>query len=144
MSRRNSTFVENSGFVFRFVEVCGTTEPAKVARLFKISYQSAKNYLAGRLPNAYVLQLIAETTPYSIHWLLTGEGEKFVNLNEEAQFFELTDEIRDFIKDVCLEAINCVSVEVKTDKLEKVFVLSPDKIKQEKVLEVNELSEKEV
>ena len=85
--------------------------------------------------------MIAENTPYSIHWLLTGEGEKFVSL--DGNDFELTDEIRDFIREVCMEAINCVSVEVKSDKHKKIFFLSSDKIKQEKMLEESELLEKE-
>lgn len=143
MSRRKITFVENSDFIFRFIEVCGTTKPAEVARLFKISYQSAKNYLAGRLPNPYVLQIIAETTPYSIHWLLTGEGEKFVNLKADEKTLELTDNIRNFIKEVCLETISFVSVEIKSDKQEKTFILSPDNVKQEKLLEDTELLVKE-
>lgn len=142
MSRANSTFVENSGFVRRFVHICGTKEPAKVARLFNISYQSAKNYLSGRLPNAYVLRSIAETTPYSIHWLLTGEGEKFTDTTEAA--LELTDEMRGFIKEICLEIISSMTIEEIMDQPENLVVLLPDKIKQEKILEKSRnLAEKE-
>ena len=68
--------IEKNRFVERFVEICGTSEPARVQRLLNISYQAAKNYLLGRLPDATVLKAIAEKTPYSIHWLLTGNGEK--------------------------------------------------------------------
>lgn len=69
---------EKRFFIERFVEVCGTSEPAKIQRLLDISYQAAKNYLQGRLPDSYVLLTLAKRTQYSINWLLTGEGEKFV------------------------------------------------------------------
>lgn len=133
MSRRKLTFVENSDFVRRFVKVCGTKEPAKVARLLNISYQSAKNYLAGRLPSPYVLRTIAEITPYSIHWLLTGEGEKFSNINAEENTPELTNEMKDFIRQVCMEAIEHIPVEDIIHSPETVVILSSDKIKQEKI-----------
>lgn len=64
-------------FGSRLAEACGTSEPAKIQRSLNISYQAAKNYLHGRLPDARILITIAERTPYSIHWLLTGKGEKF-------------------------------------------------------------------
>jgi hypothetical protein len=74
----NSTRTE---FVERFIEVCGTSEPSKVQKLLDVSYQAAKNYLQGRLPDSYVLKTISERTPYSINWLLTGQGEKFAGQN---------------------------------------------------------------
>jgi hypothetical protein len=77
MSSGNSNNGEIFDFANRFAEACGTAEPARVQRLLNISYQAAKNYLNGRLPDPRVLITIAERTPYSIHWLLTGKGEKF-------------------------------------------------------------------
>ena len=77
MSSGNLNNREMFDFANRFAEACGTSEPARVQRLLNISYQAAKNYLNGRLPDPRVLITIAERTPYSIHWLLTGKGEKF-------------------------------------------------------------------
>ena len=77
MSSDDSRCDENGLFGVRFAEVCDTAEPARIQRLLNISYQAAKNYLNGRLPDPRVLLTIAERTPYSLHWLLTGEGEKF-------------------------------------------------------------------
>jgi len=77
MSSSRSHFSSNADFAARFAEVCGTSEAARIQRLLNISYQAARNYLGGRLPDARVLLTIAERTPYSIHWLLTGSGEKF-------------------------------------------------------------------
>lgn len=65
-------------FIDRFVEVCGTSEPVKIQRLLDVSYQAAKNYLLGRMPDSFVLRTITERTPYSINWLLTGQGEKLI------------------------------------------------------------------
>lgn len=154
MSRRNSTIVENVAFIERFIEACGTSKPAEIARLLNISYQTARNYLDGRLPESYILAYIAEITPYSIHWLLTGEGAKFAKGAE----LELPDEIlnfvryacveyipeekRDFIKNVCREIILSIPDKEEKDKEEKIVVLTSDKIKQENVLEeVENLSE---
>lgn len=145
MSRRSSTFVEDFDFISRLVKVCGTKEPAKVARLLNVSYQSAKNYLAGRLPSSYVLQEIAKITPYSIHWLLTGEGDEFVNSNYTELPFEMNEEVRDFVRNVCLEAVSFMSEENnETSKGQKVIIISSDKIKKEKISESFEiLHEKE-
>lgn len=68
---------QNTQFGVRMAEACGTAEPARIQRMLNISYQAAKNYLNGRLPDPRVLLTIAERTPYSLHWLLTGKGEKF-------------------------------------------------------------------
>ncbi len=86
------TVVENADFVGRFIEVCGSSEPADVQRKLGISYQGAKNYLLGRLPAPDVLQQIAERTNFSVHWLLTGKGPKLVNAASYADVnFELDD-----------------------------------------------------
>jgi hypothetical protein len=157
MSRRNSTIVENAAFVVRFIEACGTSKPAKIARLLNISYQTARNYLDGRLPESYILVYIAEITPYSIHWLLTGEGKKYAKPAEP----ELPDEIRNFIRygcveyipeekrdlirNVCKEIILSIPAEEKTENKEKIVILTSDKIKKENILEEDEnLSEREV
>ena len=59
--------------------MCGTANPRVIADYLDVSYQAAKNYLNGRLPESKVLIKISEKTPVSIHWLLTGEGDKFVD-----------------------------------------------------------------
>ena len=93
-------------FIERFVEVCGTNEPAKIQRLLDISYQAAKNYLQGRLPDSYVLLTLAKRTPYSINWLLTGEGEKFVAEPAPDDGFLTARQIRQLIRTECAEIID--------------------------------------
>ncbi|MDH3530623.1 MAG: helix-turn-helix domain containing protein, partial [Acidobacteriota bacterium] len=65
-------------FKKRFVTALGTGNARAISDYLDISYQAAKNYLNGRLPDPRVLIKFAQKTPYSIHWLLTGEGERHV------------------------------------------------------------------
>lgn len=87
----------DKNFVKRFIEVCGTNCPKTVSEKINISYQAAKNYLQGkRIPESYILLSIAEQTPYSVHWLLTGKGDKFV-------YDSLKDDLKGLIKSLTEE-----------------------------------------
>lgn len=134
---------EKFQFITRFVEVCGTSEPAKIQRLLNISYQAAKNYLRGRLPDAAVLRTIAERTPYSIHWLLTGHGEKLVGSAESGiQDTPLTArQVRDLVRVECVEVINEL-MRSRESTQQKVVVLPSDSVKSEKVKAPLPVSEK--
>jgi transcriptional regulator with XRE-family HTH domain len=144
MSSKKITIVENFEFVERFREVCGSDQPADVARLLNISYQAAKNYLQGRLPDTNVLRAISEQTPYSIHWLLTGQGSKFVELEAEKKDTDIfSDALRAFVRKECVKVLGEL-LEKQNQSAEpaskgKVVVLTPDKIKEEKILEENEI-----
>lgn len=143
MSRRNLTNVENFEFVRRFVEVCGSSQPAAVSRLLNISYQAAKNYLQGRLPDSNVLLVIARKTPYSVHWLLTGQGAKLVGNRSEQDTAIFSDEMKVLVRRECLGVID----EVLGNQIEtaqpRVVVLTPDSVKTEKaVAESTALSKK--
>jgi len=78
MSTNSSTKNSNSLFISRLVELFGTNKPADIGRKLDIDYQSAKNYLSGRKPNADVLEKIVERTDVSLNWLLLGTGPKFL------------------------------------------------------------------
>ena len=99
MSSKDTHNQENTEFIERFIEVCNTAQAAEIARLLNISYQAAKNYLQGRLPKPSVLISISENTPYSIHWLLTGKGEKFVSGESPVKKKSLTEEEKKLIKE---------------------------------------------
>lgn len=144
MSSKKLTITKNSDFVKRFVEVCDTSQPADVARFLNISYQTAKNYLHGRLPDSNVLRIISERTPYSIHWLLTGSGEKFVEADSEKKDADiLSDALRAFIRRECTEIVGELLYQQTNDQKHsdtttpqtRIVVLTPDKIKEEKILE---------
>ncbi|HEY0457834.1 MAG TPA: helix-turn-helix domain-containing protein [Pyrinomonadaceae bacterium] len=122
-------------FSERFIEVCGSSRPNEVAQLLNISYQAAKNYLQGRHPEAKVLRIISEKTSYSINWLLTGEGEKYVKdpLNKDA--LVLSDQMRALVRQICLDVIGEVLSGEGDFAQTKTFVLTRDNIKVEAVLD---------
>lgn len=132
---------EKKVFVDRFIEVCGTSEPAKIQRLLDISYQAAKNYLQGRLPDSYVLRTIAQRTPYSINWLLTGVGEKLVSTPGEVDTPLTARQIRDLIRSECVEVINEILGSREATQ-QKVVVLPSGSLKSEKVKESSAIPDK--
>ena len=132
---------EKKVFIERFTEVCGTSEPAKIQRLLDISYQAAKNYLQGRLPDSYVLRTIAQRTPYSINWLLTGEGEKLVSAPVTEDTPLSARQIRDLIRSECVEVINEILGSREATQ-QKVVVLQSGSLKSEKVKESSAVPDK--
>ena len=131
MSSDNSTIVENFDFVERFIEVCETDKPVEIKRLLNISDQAARNYLAGRFPTPDILITIAEQTPYSIHWLLTGNGKKFVDFAYEKHTRVLSDEMRLAIREECIAVFSRLQHEAQP----KVVTIPPDRLKTEKAIE---------
>src|SRR3954467_3730885 len=99
---------DNSGFAIRFAEVCGTGRVSKIQRLLNIPYQSAKNYLNGRLPRPEVLLLISDRTGCSIDWLLTGRGKKFLTEPALADTPLSAGQIA-LVRTICVEVINEMS-----------------------------------
>ncbi len=86
-------------FVRRFKEVFGTSDTTEISNLLGVSYQATKNYLAGeRLPDSAILLVIAEKTPFSIHWLLTGKGEKHVDTSHEGRMNVLVNDLKRLIE----------------------------------------------
>jgi len=135
MSSKKLKILENSSYIERFVEVCGSNQPNKVARLLNTSYQAAKNYLQGRIPDAKVLMTISEKTSYSINWLLTGQGEKFVKDSLNQDTLTASDQMRTFVRQVCLEVIGEMLSTQKDSAQQKIVVLTSEKIKEEKILD---------
>ena len=132
MSSRELTTLEKKYFAERFIEVCGSNEPAEISRLLKISYQAARNYLDGRLPDANILLSIAEKTPYSIHWLLTGVGEKFVDPTEIEEESMTLEKIREIVKESCVSAIQETLVDNSEVSSIKTVVISKNEVLSEK------------
>ncbi len=98
MSTENPTKNSNLLFISRLVELLGSDKPAIIGRKLEIDYQSAKNYLSGRKPNADILERIVEKTNVSLNWLLMGHGPKYVK--DEAFDLERTIERHDAWTDV--------------------------------------------
>jgi predicted transcriptional regulator len=135
MSSEKTTNSENFSFVERFIEVCGSSQSGDVARLLNVSYQAAKNYLQGRLPEAKILKVISEKTPYSINWLLTGEGEKFVKTSLNIDTLILSDQLRTLVRQICSEVFSeMLRTQVESAQQKTVFLTS-EKIKEETILD---------
>ena len=129
--------MENSDFRTRFIEICGSSQPRVISKMLGISYQAAKNYLTGRLPGSNMLCIISEKTPYSIHWLLTGEGSKFVKISRKRGEVLLTDEMRAFVRRECLEVVSELLANYEDSALQKPFLLTSENIKEEKTSDVS-------
>ena len=128
MSSRNSINIEKSEFVKRFIEICGTSEAGEISKKLNISYQAARNYLEGRLPDSYVLINIADKTPYSIHWLLTGNGGKFVDKIENIEEKMFLGKMREAAKQGCSAAL----LEMLDGSSAKTVILENTKLRSEK------------
>lgn len=128
--------MKNPDFVKRLVEICGTSQPQIVCQILDVSYQAAKNYLSGRIPDSPVLIQISEKTSCSIHWLLTGKGEKFVSFDRNEDTLRLSAEMREFIRQECLELIKEVlRSDFQEIAAEKIVFLNSGNIKEEKINE---------
>jgi hypothetical protein len=143
MSREKLTIQEKSAITQRFIEVCGSEKPSLIQRLLNISYQAARNYLDGRLPTTEILVAIAEHTPYSIHWLLTGQGNKFAEQGHIEDTQILTGEMRTSVREICVEVFNELAGSQKATE-PKIVTLLSNKLKSEKAVEAPvALSEKQ-
>lgn len=145
MSRRKLSNSEENEFINRFVEVCGSSQPAEIARLLDVSYQAATNYLNGRIPETKILLIISETTPFSIHWLLTGEGKKIIENKQKKDTQILSDEMKAFVREICVEVVNELAIGKEQKAQPKTVLLTSDKIRSEKVInEISTLTDKEI
>ena len=134
MSRAKLQTNKNPEFVERFVEACGTAEPARIQRLLNIPYQSAKNYLHGRLPQTEILISIAKRTSCSIDWLLTGRGKKFADELPTQGTPILTGQMETFVRRICVEVINEISGRQEAAQ-PKIVVLQSSELLSEKVVD---------
>ena len=116
------------------MEVCGTSRPAKIQQLLGISDQAARNYLDGRLPDAQILLRIADRTRYSIHWLLTGRGKKFVDGSAREDTTIFARQMEESVRRICVEVINELSGR-QTAAQAKVVVLQSGELLSERIIE---------
>jgi transcriptional regulator with XRE-family HTH domain len=56
---------------------------AEIARQMGLSEPAVNNYMGGRIPGADKLIQIASLTKCNLHWLITGEGSRFVSDGRE-------------------------------------------------------------
>lgn len=124
---------KNSEFVARFIEACGTSEPAKITRLLNIPYQTVKNYLDGRFPQSNILILISKRTSCSIDWLLTGRGKKFADDPREEDTLISPGQFEASVRRICVEVINEFSG--RQESQPKIVRLQSSELMSEKVMD---------
>jgi len=89
-----------SEFGERLKVAFGTQSISKIADRMGVSYQAVKNYVEGRIPDSDKLIEIASSTGCSIHWLLTGEGEKESGSKKQLNLDEVFErKMRELIRD---------------------------------------------
>lgn len=132
MSSTNHKVAIHREFITRLIEACGSGRPADLQRSLNISYQAAKNYLTGRLPNTEMMMIISERTGVSIDWLLTGRGAKLLADRHAEGAPVLPGHADAFVRKICVEVIN----ERFGDQGQpKVVVLQPEDVRSETVVE---------
>ena len=131
MSRPKRRDLNPTSFAARLAEACGTSEPTKIQQLLNISYQGAKNYLEGRLPRTEVLLAIARATPYSIHWLLTGQGNRFALQKDQKNTPVSTGRSGKKVRKTSVEVINDKNGSKTVPGEANIVVLPSDKILSE-------------
>jgi transcriptional regulator with XRE-family HTH domain len=82
--------METASFGQRLRIAFGNAKLAEIARKLGVSEAAVKNYVGGRVPDSDKLIKISTLTNCNLHWLLTGEGPKFLN---ESEVFDLEYEI---------------------------------------------------
>lgn len=133
MSITKTSVFKKKEFTRRFVEACGTSKAAEIAALLDISYQAAKNYLSGKLPNTRMLVVISAKTSCSIDWLLLGRGKKFLNERSPSDAPLPIGALRALIRDECRRTVDELLAEKALETAEeKVYVLKATDILEEK------------
>jgi transcriptional regulator with XRE-family HTH domain len=130
MSSGNRQTKDSIEFIDRLVEACGSAKAADIQRLLGITYQTAKNYLNGRLPHPEILIRISERTGHSIDWLLTGRGVKLLQSEGQTDMPVNAGQLKGFVREVFVEMMS-----EPQGELLRTVVLSPEHLLSEKVLE---------
>ena len=72
-----------SAFGARLLEAFGDVSENVIADVMQIDVSELPKYLESDLPSAEQLTQISAFTGFSIHWLITGAGEKLVEPDSE-------------------------------------------------------------
>jgi len=70
--------IDSVNFGARLLEAFEGTKSSAIAQILGLTEGAISNYVSGRVPKIQILDQIASFTNCNLHWLLTGEGEKFV------------------------------------------------------------------
>jgi chromosome partitioning protein len=71
---------KRSPFGYRLKEAFRDIPNKEIAKKLRVSNSAVTTYMLGRIPPAETLVEISRLTNYSIHWLITGEGERLASV----------------------------------------------------------------
>jgi transcriptional regulator with XRE-family HTH domain len=108
-----------SAFGERLLEAFADVPKGKIAEVMQVKASAISNYLYGRIPDADKLKRISEFTNCSIHWLITGEGEKLVNSDKPINLDETFREVVREIVSAELDSRNVARIPAQNVKNEK-------------------------
>lgn len=97
-------------FGARFADLFAGKKQIQVAEALDVTDAAVRNYLGGRVPDAEKLQLIARVTGCDLHWLLTGEGQKFKRDETEQNVPSLEDVLDRKIREIVREELRAAAV----------------------------------
>ncbi len=102
--------VEPSLLGSRLLEDFGAPVPkdkirSKIAEVLDVRLFAVTNHLQDRIPDTEKLQPVSAFTNCSIHWLITGEGEKFLNAEKKVN---IDDTFRDIVREIVCQEITLV------------------------------------
>ena len=117
-SEKLSTFGE------RLIAAFGEVPKSKIAEVLGVKPSAVTNYLQDRIPDADKLKAISDFTNCSIHWLITGEGEKYLNPEKQVTLDESFRAImREMIREEIVSEKNRAAIRGEDVKIEKEKVL---------------------
>lgn len=109
MSRENEALLQENGFFDRICEALGIKNErgakAKIAEIVGVSDNAIGFWEKGEMPGRKSLENIAQVSKRSntsIHWLLTGEGEKYIN---PGKHINLDETFRAVVREIVREEI---------------------------------------
>ena len=109
LNQEKNTQLENKnkipGFGERLREAFSGAKNTEIADIIGVRKSAITNYINDRVPEPEQLLKIAKYTSCSLHWLLTGEGPKFLSeeLNQQSSKFAKntqTDEKQNFQNEI--------------------------------------------
>lgn len=122
MSRENEALLQENGFFDRICEALAIKNErgakAKIAEIIGVSDNAIGFWEKGEMPGRKSLENIAQVSKRSntsIHWLLTGEGEKFLNSDRQVN---LDEAFRAVVREIVREEFERRDAENLTGELQ--------------------------
>jgi predicted transcriptional regulator len=131
---RSTQAINIEGLGKRLREAFNGAKNAQIAKRLNCTKSAVKNYIDGRatLP---LLMAISEQTGYSVDWLLTGKGVKYLNPAGKISFDRLIeDRIKQIAEETVKEALRKFKEGIEDE--EKETEVEKHQITQEKLNEL--------